>query len=40
MDGGTYFSEGASMSTGCCLASLLWEIEVAGYILPVTPARC
>ena len=28
------------MSTGCCLGELLWNIEAAGDILPVTPSRC
>ena len=28
------------MSTGCCLGALLWKIEAAGDILPVTPSRC
>ena len=28
------------MSTGCCLGEVLWNIEVAGDILPVTPSRC
>ena len=28
------------MSTGCCLGEVLWNIEAAGDILPVTPSRC